>query len=187
MLKEAIAYEKMEKRVKDIVENKELEQRLKAGLKVMSSVFIILSVGIFMFFTLKGSKVLQDLGEISGVILGVTMAFEMLLWFATQVIKRLSNGHCLKILGVQFTKLLQKYHKGMGLFSISALLLHYSLTFNIENPFGFYQVTGYLTSVLVLISVIFSIPNKKYRKQFKLIHIVTAFAAVIPFGVHLLG
>lgn len=175
---------KVNNKIGVLVTNKKLEKQIKTMLTAVAALLVILSLGIFIGFTVKGARLPQELIEATGTLLEITMAFEILLWFGTKAIKLLKDNKWTRKLEVTLTKILQRYHKSMGVLALGALLLHFSAGLNLINPFDFQHITGYIITAFVFLSMVFAMPNKKYKKQFKIIHIVTAFIAVIPFLIH---
>lgn len=150
-------------------------------------VLAILGIYALLFYALQGNHSLEDFGEITGIVLGISMAFEGVLWLSTKAIILLKTIPEIRKIFAFITKLLYKFHHSVGTLIISILILHYGLTLDLYNPFAFDQLTGYATTLFLIISLLFAIPSKNHKKLFKNIHIITAFASLICLLIHLLG
>jgi hypothetical protein len=137
-------------------------------------------------FSVAGSGFFEDFGEITGIAIAATMSFEILLFFGLTSIKM---GLIPKPF-VKYVKFLLKhlrgFHRSVGALALSILVLHFSVTVDLTNIFGYTQLTGFLTTAMVLMSVLAGLAFKLNRKLMNNIHVITTFAAILLFVLHIL-
>lgn len=152
-----------------------------------STSLILASVAIYLFlnYSINTGMGGEDIGETTGILLGITMSFEILLFFGLQALKRRLIPHDLKKYFVFFVKYLREYHRPIGSLALGILLLHYAFTFDPSNPFAINQITGYATSALVALSLGIGLFYRLHKKAISTLHLITAFIAIIPFLIHL--
>lgn len=151
-----------------------------------AGVITIVAVYLFMTFSMTGTGFFDDLGEVTGLAIAATMSFEILLFFGLTPLKMGLFPKPVLTYVKFIVKHLRGFHPSVGALALSILVLHFSVTVDLTNFFGYTQLTGYLTTTMILISVLAGLAFKLNRKLFNSIHVITTFAAIVLFIIHIL-
>jgi hypothetical protein len=159
----------------------------------VTSLFIMV-IGLGSLFVLKNfnSELFEDGTELTGVICGVLFGVLMLIFVMIQIMKRKWYPVSLKKLIAFSTKQLRIYHGAISIFGLAFLIIHigFAITSGGWNFHDFLtkfdSITGYVCTLLMILSVIAGLIVKINRKVFWKLHVYLAFLSVVPFIIHLI-
>lgn len=156
---------------------------IKNGLMILAVIVTVLGIWIFTANTLQGNLPFKDFGETTGTALELIMGFQMILFFGMLILKHNWYPTKLKAYVVTGVKFLRTFHRETGFLGISLLLLHFSLVWDKYNWMDFHLLTGYFTTLFLILSLCFSFQKNKNGRR---LHVIFAWIAVIPFLLHIL-
>lgn len=163
-----------------------LHQKLvKTIVYVLSGITAIYAGFVYWNLFTTGGSFQNDIGETTGTILAFLMGFEMLIFFAIQALKRNLVPLSLKKYFVTITKYFSQYHYCVGSLGISMLILHFGQTLDFFNPWQIELVTGYITTTLIILSVLTGILYNFKIKILRKVHVTIAFMGMVTFLFHI--
>ena len=159
-----------------------VKKNLKRIIYLMAGIIAVVSLLIFVTSTLKGGLPFKKFRETTGVLLEILLGIETALFVGITVLKHRWYPKEIKKYLVECVKILREFHRSIGILALAALLLHFSVSLNILNLWGYHMVTGYFITGFIILSIVFAFSKNKMCKK---LHITFSLIAIIPFLLHI--
>ncbi|MEG0157452.1 MAG: hypothetical protein RR661_07365, partial [Anaerovoracaceae bacterium] len=145
---------------------------------------LLVLLGIF-FLINKPLSV--DLEEVTGFALAAALGLDVLLFFAIFALKHRLIPTGIKSYVLVPIRYLREFHAPLGTLSVGLLMVHFSLTFQLEHWLDFHILTGFFIVIPLILSLCFGLLSSKFKgKKLRTAHIVFSFVAILPFLLHLI-
>lgn len=151
------------------------------------SAFLVMVAMFLLGSQAKGNMAdFGDIAETTGTILEFLLGFEMILMVAVFLLKHKLIPQAGKRYFVMLTKFIREYHCCVGFLVIGVLTIHFGLTIDFMNLWTMERITGYLTAVAIIFSIIAGLFYQHKKQKARIPHIVFALIGVIPFLLHIM-